>query len=174
MISIITATSVTGIIGIKGVNDLLWHCKKDLEFFKKMTTGKNVVMGNNTFKSLRGNPLPDRLNLVLSRSEEPGNRNGVIYFNNMRDIVSTYESLVVIGGYDIYNLFIPIADEVCISTISLDIQGGQEFIYFPVESMEKEFYMEAESPIITDIDEESGLDISIIISRWNRKIPKLH
>jgi len=47
---------------------LPWHYSADLKFFKQTTTGSAIVMGFNTWRSI-GKPLPNRLNIVLSRSE---------------------------------------------------------------------------------------------------------
>ena len=48
-------------------NQLLWHLKEDMKFFREQTTGKTIVMGRNTFNSFK-KPLPNRHHIVLSRS----------------------------------------------------------------------------------------------------------
>lgn len=53
--------------GIGKNNQLLWHIPEDLKNFKKITTGKTVIMGRNTYESI-GRPLPNRVNIVLSRN----------------------------------------------------------------------------------------------------------
>jgi dihydrofolate reductase len=169
----LAATSVTGIIGIRGANTLLWKSAIDMGLFKTNTENQVVVMGNNTFKSIR-HPLKNRINVVLSRSEEPGTRNGVIYYNNIGDIIKNYDTFIVIGGEAIYNLFLPIADECIISTISLDFDGEVDYAYFPLEQMEKEFYMTNESEVVGDVDIISQLPINIIFTRWKRGVPNVH
>lgn len=47
-------------------NKIPWHIPEDFRWFKKMTTGNVVVMGRKTYESL-GKPLPDRLNVILTR-----------------------------------------------------------------------------------------------------------
>ena len=173
MITLLAATSVTGIIGVRGVNTLLWKSKIDLALFKSNTENQTVVMGNNTFKSIR-HPLTNRINVVLSKTEEPGKREGVIYYNNIGDIITNYETFMVIGGEAIYNLFLPIADEVIISTISLDFKGAVSYAYFPTDLMEKDFSMTNESEVINDVDEISGLPIGLIFTRWKRGVPNVH
>jgi len=173
MITMLAATSVTGIIGIRGINTLLWKSEIDLGLFKSNTEGQVVVMGNHTFKSLR-QPLKNRTNVVLSKTEEPGHKDGVIYYNNIGDIITNYETFMVIGGEAIYNLFLPIADEVIISTLSLDFEGDVNYAYFPIDRMENDFYMTNESEIISDIDEVSGLPINLIFTRWKRGVPNVH
>ena len=67
MISIIVATSLNWAIGRN--NQLLWHISEDLKYFKKITSGHTVIMGRKTWESI-GRPLPNRRNIVVSRSLE--------------------------------------------------------------------------------------------------------
>ena len=64
MFSLIVAVGKNNEIGKN--NQLLWHIPEDLKNFKKITTGKMVIMGRNTYKSI-GRALPNRTNIVLSR-----------------------------------------------------------------------------------------------------------
>ena len=64
MLSIIVAVAANGVIGRDG--GLPWHLPEDLAHFKRVTSGKTVVMGRRTFESI-GRPLPRRRNIVLSR-----------------------------------------------------------------------------------------------------------
>jgi len=64
MFSLIVAVGKNNEIGKN--NQLLWHIPEDLKNFKKITTGKTVIMGRNTYKSI-GRALPNRTNIVLSR-----------------------------------------------------------------------------------------------------------
>ena len=65
MFSLIVAVGENNEIGKN--NQLLWHIPEDLKNFKKITMGKTVIMGKNTYKSI-GKPLPNRKNIVLSRN----------------------------------------------------------------------------------------------------------
>ena len=65
MFSLIVAVGKNNEIGKN--NQLLWHIPEDLKNFKKITTGKTVIMGRNTYKSI-GRALPNRTNIVLSRN----------------------------------------------------------------------------------------------------------
>ena len=47
MISIIVAKTIDNVIGIDGI--LPWHLPTDLKYFKEMTNGKTVIMGNSLF-----------------------------------------------------------------------------------------------------------------------------
>ena len=65
MFSLIVAVGKNNEIGKN--NQLLWHISEDLKNFKRITTGKTVIMGRNTYESI-GRPLPNRVNIVLSRN----------------------------------------------------------------------------------------------------------
>lgn len=69
MISIIVAIAGNGAIGRN--NQLLWHISEDLRYFKKVTAGHTVIMGRKTFESI-GKPLPNRRNIVVSRTMAAG------------------------------------------------------------------------------------------------------
>jgi dihydrofolate reductase len=71
-ISIIVAASSNDVIGRDG--ELPWHLPDDLMNFKRLTTGKPIIMGRKTYESI-GRPLPDRQNIVITRNanyEAPG------------------------------------------------------------------------------------------------------
>lgn len=65
LITIIAAISENR--GLGKNNQLLWKIPQDLSFFKKVTTGSPIIMGNKTYFSI-GRPLPNRLNIVVSRT----------------------------------------------------------------------------------------------------------
>ncbi|MDR0272672.1 MAG: dihydrofolate reductase [Clostridiales bacterium] len=94
--------------GIGYKNELLFRIREDLQRFKKLTTNKIVVMGHNTFKSLpNAKPLPNRINIVLSR-EKKLHIPGVIIcdsINSLENILQNYETenIFVIGGEKIYS-----------------------------------------------------------------------
>lgn len=73
-ISIIVAISDNGAIGRN--NQLLWHIKEDLRYFKRITSGHTVIMGRKTWESL-GKPLPNRRNIVVSRTLLPAHGNSL-------------------------------------------------------------------------------------------------
>jgi len=65
--NLICAVSLDGIIGDSQANCIPWYLPTDLRNFQRITTGKTVVMGSRTFESI-GRPLPNRRNVVISRS----------------------------------------------------------------------------------------------------------
>ena len=66
-LSIVVAMDDNRLIGNK--NQLPWHLPADLAYFKKLTTGKSILMGRKTYDSI-GRPLPNRRNIVMTRNSE--------------------------------------------------------------------------------------------------------
>lgn len=128
IISIIAAIGKNNELGKN--NDLIWHLKEDLKFFKETTMNHKIVMGYNTFKSLP-KLLPGREHIVLTHKDIE--INGVTVFNNIEDLI-TYlnkldEVVYIIGGGMIYNLFINQADELILTEI--DAEYLEADTYFP-------------------------------------------
>ncbi len=120
MIKMIWAESDNKIIGDKG--GLIWDFKKDLNNFKRLTSGNTIVMGRKTAESLP-KALPNRDNLVITRDLN-WDRNGFIK-TDMDDIIelSKKQDVFIIGGNEIYNLFLPLADELFITVINHSYSG---------------------------------------------------
>lgn len=99
--SMICAVSLDGVIGDTELNAIPWYLPSDLKHFKQATTGKTVVMGSRTYRSI-GKALPNRRNVVISRTPFIEEGVNVIYrgFNE----VYRYEpeGFFVIGGEHIY------------------------------------------------------------------------
>ena len=176
MITMIAAITPTGVIGERGPAPLLWKSEFDMEFFRKQTENQTVVMGKNTFQSLGSKPLKNRKNIVLTNTEEPGHRDGVFYYNNMSDIFANYSSFTVIGGESLYNLFIDIADEVLLTTVSMEVPDTEDpaYAHFPIAKLEKQFAIVGESDVVPDTDKFSGSPISLIFTRWSRGVDTIH
>lgn len=123
MINIIAAISKNNVLGKD--NKLLWHLPNDLKYFKKITTGKTVVMGRKTFESI-GKPLPNRKNIVVSNRNL--NIENVEIVNNIKDIISLNDDIFIIGGGEIYKSTINLADKLYITLIDFEFSGD---VYFP-------------------------------------------
>ena len=135
MFSIIVAIGNNNEIGKN--NKLLWHIPEDLKKFKEITQGKTVVMGRNTFESIR-KPLPNRHNIVLSK-------NSKLFSNNCNEkleicddfskIVENYknsdEEVFIIGGAQVYKkaLELGIVEKLYISHI--EFSDNEADTYFP-------------------------------------------
>jgi dihydrofolate reductase len=106
-------------------NRLLWHIPEDLKHFKAVTTGHTVIMGRRTFESL-GKPLPNRTNLVLSRSQ-----NGLSLELALASLEDESE-VFIIGGAQIYAQTIDRADRLYITHIKAPLPEGGADAFFPI------------------------------------------
>jgi len=128
MYSIIVAMSKNNVIGKN--NDIPWYYPEDLKYFKETTLNKTVLMGYNTYQSILrrlGKPLPNRKNIVLTSQEIKEKEVTVI-----RDIFHFIETpheeeIFIIGGKQVYNLFIDKADKLYITHIDKEFDGDTVF-----------------------------------------------
>ncbi|MCU0363852.1 MAG: dihydrofolate reductase [Bacteroidales bacterium] len=146
MISIIVAVSDD--MGIGRDNDLLWKLPDDLKRFKRLTSGKTVIMGRKTWESLPRRPLPGRRNIVISdiRGEFFDGAETAYSIQDAIDMCLQDEEAFVIGGGSIYRQFMPLADRLYITHVH---DTAPADIYFPEiepeqwETVEKEDHIQA-------------------------------
>ncbi len=110
-------------------NDLIWHFKVDMRFFKETTTGHTVVMGRKTFESLP-KALPNRRNIVISSNPDYV-AEGAEVVTDVNDVYSLAENdeVFIIGGGKIYSRFINDADKLYLTEI--DAAQPSADVYFP-------------------------------------------
>jgi dihydrofolate reductase len=128
MISLVVAASINNAIGKN--NQLLWHLPNDLKFFKNTTWGSVVIMGRKTFESVN-KPLPGRINIVITRQPD-WIAEGVKVAQNLDHALqlakeTNCKELFVIGGGEIYNLALPLADRVYLTRVNTNIEGDTFF-----------------------------------------------
>ncbi len=125
-ISMIAAMANNRVIGKD--NKMPWHLPADLKFFKKMTMKKPVIMGRKTFESI-GRPLPGRQNIVITRSSEFSAQGITVVHDTQSALAAAgeVEEVVIIGGGNIYQQFLPQADELYLTFIDLDTDGDAFF-----------------------------------------------
>lgn len=114
------------VIGIE--NRLPWHLPADLQYFKKVTLGKPVIMGRKTFDSI-GRPLPHRRNIVVSRDRH-FRHDGIEVFHSIEDAmraVSDAEEAMVIGGASFYAQMLPMANRLYITLLHDNNIDGDAF-----------------------------------------------
>lgn len=126
-LGLILARASNGVIGLRG--QLPWHVPQDLAHFRHITRGWPVIMGRLTWQSLpaRFRPLPDRLNIVLSRNarfEAPGAR----LATNMQQAIAVaqnagFDRAWVIGGAQVYAQALPLASVVELTEIGRAFEG---------------------------------------------------
>lgn len=110
---------------------LPWHYPADLKHFKQTTTGNAVVMGSNTWRSI-GRPLPDRLNIVLSRRAQLDSADDLLFLRNEGEAVDLARflncDLYVIGGAKIYTAFSPHIDSWIVTDIPETVENADVFM----------------------------------------------
>ena len=149
MISIIVAASTNNVIGVAG--KLPWRLSDDLKRFKALTMGKPIVMGRLTWESI-GRPLPGRRNIVVTRQPD--------FVADGCDVVASpaaalraagdADEVMIIGGGQIYELFLPKAGRVYMTRVHAEITGDA---WFP-ELDDREWVLAAqESHAADDVNE---------------------
>ena len=121
MLTMIFACDMNNAIGKDG--DLPWRQSTDLQHFKKITLGGTIVMGRKTWESLPGR-LPDRRHLVMTR----GNREDVdtITYQEVLEL-SKEEEIFIIGGGEIYTLFLPHVNKIHRTIIHCKVENADTF-----------------------------------------------
>ena len=150
-IALVVARARNGVIGFKG--DLPWRIRSDMAWFKANTLGKPVIMGRKTWDSLPLQPLPGRLNIVLSRdgSFEPKTAVPVENFNEAVEMASEQaeedgaKEVCVIGGTALFELAMPRAKRLYITEVEAEPEGDAFFPAFD-EAAWTEVHREAHEP----------------------------
>nr|AIA17388.1 Dihydrofolate reductase [uncultured bacterium] len=129
MIIGIVAVDKNGAIGKDG--KLPWHYSADMKFFKETTIGNACVMGRKTWLTLK-KPLPNRLNIVLSRNSEVEPQESVLLLRDVDSVLAVAKNLdcdlYVIGGEQIYKAFLPHIDRWLVTEVPLTINDADTFI----------------------------------------------
>lgn len=111
-------------------NELIWHFKEDMAFFKETTTGSSIIMGRKTFESLP-KALPRRKNIVITNKEDY-KAEGATVVHSIDEALGEAENdtVFIIGGGDIYRQFLPKAQKLYLTEI--DDECPDADTYFPV------------------------------------------
>lgn len=128
MISIIAAVAKNRAIGFQ--NKLIYWLPNDLKRFKALTTGHTIIMGRNTFLSLPKGALPNRRNIVLSRSTKAFP--GCDVYPSLEEALAHCrqdEDIYIIGGASVYQQALPLADRLCLTEI--DDTPAEADTFFP-------------------------------------------
>ncbi len=125
-VSLVVAAAKNNVIGRDG--ELPWHLPDDLRHFKRLTTGKAVIMGRRTFESI-GRPLPDRRNIVMTRDPDyaASGCDVVTSVSDALDLAGDDTEVMVIGGGQVYRDFLPRADRIYLTRVQAEIEGDTHF-----------------------------------------------
>ncbi|MCD2323213.1 dihydrofolate reductase [Sphingomonas sp. IC-56] len=114
------ARATNGIIGRDGT--LPWHLPADLKRFKAQTMGKPMVMGRKTFQSFPS-PLPGRRHIVLTRDTGWSANGAEVAHTPEQALAMAGDDVAIIGGAEIFALFLDRADRIELTEVHLDAQG---------------------------------------------------
>lgn len=119
-------------------NDLIWHFKEDMKFFRETTTGNTVIMGRKTFESLP-HALPNRQNIVITTNADYV-AEGAEVVTGVQEALKTAKNknVFIIGGGRIYNEFLKYADKLYLTEIDGECVDADTF--FP--EFDKSLYAE--------------------------------
>lgn len=126
-ISLVVAVSRNGVIGRDG--GLPWHISTDLKRFKEITMGKPMIMGRKTWDSLPKKPLPGRHNIVITRQKGFAATGATVVGDAAAALVAAggVEEVAIIGGGEIYAMFLPLAHRLYLTEVALDVDGDTRF-----------------------------------------------
>jgi dihydrofolate reductase len=161
-LAIVVAVADNGVIGRN--NQLPWRLPNDLQYFKRVTLGKVVIMGRKTFESI-GKPLPNRTNVVISRQPH-FIADGTIVVQSLSQgmefarnnaLASADGEVMVIGGAQIYTESLPLTQRLYLTQVHGEIAGDA---FFPVINWRewKEVRRERHSA-----DEKNPYDYSFVV-----------
>ena len=136
-ISLIVAAAANGVIGVDGT--LPWRLSDDLRRFKALTMGKPIVMGRKTWESI-GRALPGRHNIVMTRQRDFA-AEGCTVTTSVGEalaVAGDAPEVMVIGGGEIYRLFLPQATRVYLTHVHTEIDGDARFPALDPEAWTRE------------------------------------
>ncbi|AMV61546.1 Dihydrofolate reductase [Pediococcus damnosus] len=130
MLAFIWAESKNGVIGSH--NQLPWHIPDDTSYFKQLTTNHPVVMGRKTFESFGAKPLPNRLNIVLTRQTSLKETDNLKVYHSVEKFLADFSSdsrlIFIIGGKEIYRQLYPYAEKLYRTRIDDCFAGDTKMI----------------------------------------------
>ena len=135
--------------GIGKDNQLLFHIKEDMQFFKEKTLGNVVCMGKNTFLSLPNQqPLKGRENVVLSSNSTFANCMNVHSFEELLEYINLIKhnfDVYIIGGAQLYEAMLPYYDKILVTKVFTKKEADA---FFPDLSQNNSYIIEDTSGII--------------------------
>jgi dihydrofolate reductase len=161
-ITLVVAASLNNAIGKN--NQLLWHLPKDMRFFKNTTWALPILMGRKTFESMGSKLLPGRLNIILTTQQDL-KIEGAEVVNSLTQAIAlankeNYKELMVIGGGQVYEMALPLANKIWLTRVHTTIDGDT---FFPSLGTA----WEKQSTEINHADEKHAFDFDF--ECWQRK-----
>ncbi|MBQ8950338.1 MAG: dihydrofolate reductase [Eubacterium sp.] len=127
MVGLIVARSKNNVIGKNG--QIPWRIKGEQKQFKELTTGNVVVMGRKSYEEI-GHPLPNRKNIIVSRTKVFEGENLVTASSVEEAIAIAGDAdIYIAGGYGLYKEAIPFVDKMYITEVDIVVEDGD--VFFP-------------------------------------------
>ena len=163
-VSLIVAATRNQVIGLD--NQMPWHLPADLRYFKQRTQGKPIIMGRKTWESL-GRPLPGRLNIVITRQTDIA-LEGAEVFADLETAIERgqewaaqqgVDEVMVIGGGQLYQQALTLAQRVYLTRIELELDGDT---FFPV--LDAQLWQKTDAQMHPAQEQEPGYTFEV----WQR------
>ncbi|MEK7573190.1 MAG: dihydrofolate reductase [Patescibacteria group bacterium] len=145
--------------GIGKNNSIPWHLSADLKRFKALTTGHTIIMGRKTWDSLPRKPLPDRINMIITRNSDLEVPDGVNVNNSLEEALieareNEQEEIFIIGGAQIFREAIDkgVVDRLYLTQVEGDFECDT---FFPD-------YSDFKKVLSEELGEENGLKYKYI------------
>lgn len=176
MLSIIAAMAKNRVIGKKG--EIPWHISDDLKRTKRVTMGHPIIMGRRTFESIvefrRKKPnifkeehLPGRTNIVITRDKKFNHPGAIVVSSPAEALLKAgkapgAEEVFVIGGGQIYEMFLSDADKLYLTEVDKEIDGD---VFFPEVNFDK-WRLTGSEPHLTRMN---GEEVEYRFNEYERK-----
>ena len=155
---IVVAMTSNHVIGQNG--DMPWHLPADLVHFKELTSGHAIIMGRRTWESI-GKPLPNRLNIVVTRQKDYAAEDVTVVHSLEDGIVAAgTQRIFLVGGGEMYKEALPIASKMHITRIDALIDGDTKFPEID------ESIWQCKSRVNRSADEKNPYDL--VFETWER------
>ncbi len=127
MIGLIVARSKNNVIGKNG--EIPWKIKGEQKQFRELTTGNVVVMGRKSYEEI-GHPLPNRENIIISKTQSYSDTN-LITVSSLQEAIKLGDGkdIYIAGGYGLFKEAIPLVDKMYITEVDIFIDEGD--VLFP-------------------------------------------
>ena len=133
IVSLIWAMTDERVIGIN--NSLPWKLPADMKWFRQHTLGKPIIMGRKTFESFGSKPLPQRLNIIVTKDADYQTDNALVStsIEQALTLAGDVEEVMIIGGSSLYQQTLPLAQRLYLTIVHADVQGDAWFPEFDLQ-----------------------------------------
>ncbi len=129
-LALIAAVAANGVIGNRG--RIPWDLPGDRRHFKEVTLGSAVIMGGNTWDGLPIRPLPNRVNIIMSRNPKRSVHHDCILTGSIEEALrrggELSERIFFVGGAEIYRLALPYVNRIYLTRVDCEPEGD---VFFP-------------------------------------------